>query len=422
MLSLLVMMALLTPASQNEKSMLSEKEKPLYKGELLFAPQKLHNHGSCIVECANGDLLVCWYRGSGERSADDVAIMGARRRRGKTGWTPAFVMADTPGFPDCNPCMIIDPRTQLWLFWPTILANTWESALMKIRISRDYERDPGPPRWEWEEVLHVKPGPEFLATVERDLDRQWEPTMQSANAVQRARLRAALAEWHRKAQDKLSVRLGWMPRAHPFLFRLPGGVTRMIVPLYSDAFDFSLMAITDDGGATWRTSAPIVGPGCVQPSIARRRDGTLVAFFRDNGPPPARVMVSESKDSGMTWTPVRDTDLPDPGAGLEVIALQSGRWLLVNNDTEEGRCSLAVSISNDEGRTWPSVRHLEQDKPGAEAGSYAYPSILQAKDGTIHVTYSYTPNKANAAILGAGESIKHVQFNEAWLGVAEPHR
>ena len=35
---------------------------------------------------------------------------------------------------------------------------------------------------------------------------------------------------------------------------------------------------------------------------------------------------------------------------------RNGRWLLVNNDTEKGRHSLAVHVSEDEGRTWPLVR------------------------------------------------------------------
>lgn len=386
-------------------------KKPLMTSELIFPPQALHNHASCLVECPNGDLLACWYRGSGEREADDVAVLGARFHRGATHWTAPFVMADTPGFPDCNPCMVIDAQHRLWLFWPTILDNHWESALLKYKISADYQQRDGPPHWQTEKVLLLKPGPEFLATVDRDLDAQYAPVMQAATPDQQAALKKYLADRHRRAADKLSVRLGWMPRAHPFL--LDG--KQLILPLYSDGFDFSLMAITEDGGETWQCSAPLVGPGNVQPSLALRQDGTLVAYFRDNGPPPPRVMVSESHDRGQTWTPVRDTDLPDPGAGLEVIVLRSGRWVLINNDTESGRHSLALTISEDEGRTWPSVRHLEHDAPGPDAGSYAYPSILQAHDGTIHVTYTYAPNKANAAREGAGSTIKHVQFNEAWL-------
>ena len=51
---------------------------PEYSGELIFAPEKWHNHSSSVVELPNGDLLVVWFHGSGERTADDVLIRGAR--------------------------------------------------------------------------------------------------------------------------------------------------------------------------------------------------------------------------------------------------------------------------------------------------------------------------------------------------------
>jgi predicted neuraminidase len=386
-------------------------ETPAYQSELLFAPMALHNHGSSIVECPNGDLLVSWYRGSGERSADNVEIVGARRRRGKSAWSPPFPMADTPGFPDCNASLIIDPQKRLWLFWPLILANKWESALLKVKISKVYQKREGEPEWETDTVVHLKPGPEFLETVQRDLDRQWEPYLRAASPADQQRLQALRTQVLQQAADKLSVRLGWMPRPHPFIL----DNKRLIVPLYSDGFNFSLMAITDDWGKTWKTSTPLVGAGNVQPSVVLRKDGTLVAYFRDNGPAPKRVMVCESSDGGMNWTLARDTELFDPGAGVEAIVLKSGRWLLINNNTERGRHRLALSISEDEGKTWPRVAYLEQDEPGEGAGSYHYPSIIQARDGTIHVSYSITVNRAEAARLGAGESIKHAQFNEAWL-------
>src|SRR5881398_2216630 len=54
---------------------------PFHKAELVFPLHPKHNHAPGIVECPNGDLLVSWYRGSGERQADDVAVYGARRRQ-----------------------------------------------------------------------------------------------------------------------------------------------------------------------------------------------------------------------------------------------------------------------------------------------------------------------------------------------------
>ncbi len=40
---------------------------PEYREELVFPLNPQHNHAPGIVECPNGDLLVSWYRGSGER-------------------------------------------------------------------------------------------------------------------------------------------------------------------------------------------------------------------------------------------------------------------------------------------------------------------------------------------------------------------
>ena len=378
-------------------------------GELIAPLDKSHNHGSCIVEYPNGDILACWYRGSGERQADDVKILGARLKRGAKQWSEPFEMADTLGFPDCNPCMIVDGQKRLWLFWPVILDNHWESALLKYQTSRDYSRD-GAPKWESEKTLLLKPGPEFEDVVKRDLAKQWQPYMDKSDSSGKEKLKAFLEQKLKYAGNKLNVRLGWMPRVHPFL-----DGNRLLLPLYSDGFDFSLVAYTDNAGASWSTSEPLVGPGNVQPSIVKRKDGTLVAFFRDNGLPPQRAMKSESKDRGRTWSLATDTDLPNPGSGLEAVVLKSGKWLIVNNPTERGRHALAIHISEDEGKTWTQIRYLENDSPGDGAGSYSYPSVIQTRDGSIHVSYSFRPNRKVAATLGSGETIRHARFSEKQL-------
>jgi predicted neuraminidase len=206
-----------------------------------------------------------------------------------------------------------------------------------------------------------------------------------------------------------------MTRAHPLVV----DAKRLIVPLYHDGFSFSLMAISDDWGLTWQTSAPLIGAGNIQPSLVRRRDGSLYTLMRDNGPPPHRLQQSDSVDGGQSWSSVTDTDLPNPGSGAEIISLRNGHWVLISNDTETKRYRLAVQISDDEGRSWKWKRYLERDGPGPEAGEYHYPSILQAKDGTLHATYSYhlrrrdLPKDADGD--PAAKSIKHAHFNEAWV-------
>ena len=57
----------------------------------------------------DGSLLAAWYAGSGERTADDVVIEGAWLGKGKKAWGPKFLLADTPGYPDCNPALFAAP-------------------------------------------------------------------------------------------------------------------------------------------------------------------------------------------------------------------------------------------------------------------------------------------------------------------------
>lgn len=389
------------------------KAKPFLESELIFPLEHWHNHASSIVEAPNGDLLVCWFHGSGERQADDVIVEGARLKKGAKQWSPRFTMADTPGYPDTNCTMFVDPQGRLWLMWPTIMANLWESALMKYKISSQWT-GAGVPKWEVQEVLHVTPGQEFIDGVNQAMDKLENTTAQSSE-YPRETLQAYIARMRKSAADKLTRRLGWMTRAHPFVLENK----RLIVPLYSDGFSISLMAITDDWGKTWHTSTPLVGGGNIQPSIVRKKDGTLYTLMRDNGPPPKRLLQSESKDNGETWSPVTDSEHLNPGSGAEIIGLRNGHWALISNDTERGRHSLTVAISDDEGKTWKWKRHLEYEPSGTEAGSFHYPSLMQAKDGTLHASYSYHLNATKAAKDANGKpmhkTIKHAHFNEEWV-------
>ncbi|HEY3392100.1 MAG TPA: sialidase family protein [Lacipirellulaceae bacterium] len=365
---------------------------PQHSAELVFPLRQEHNHAPGIVECPNGDLLISWYRGSGERSSDDVAVYGARKRRGESEWSEAFLMADMPGFPDCNTCMMIDRQQRLWLFWPTIIANTWESCLTNYRVSRDYSGN-GAPKWERNGLVLLKPD-DFSA----EGDAQLASLIEKYKGFVSDRLRDEIEEGRQKMRDKLYQRLGWQPRCKPTI--LPSG--RILLPLYTDTFSISIMAVSDDEGETWYASKPLLGFGAIQPAVLRRDSGELVAYMRENGV-TERIRMATSTDDGITWGPVTATDLPNPGSGLDGVRLENGHWLLVYNDTVSGRNSLAVSISDDEGKTWKWTRHLEKHAQG----SYHYPSVIEGRDGTIHAVYSY--------FVDGGKSMKHAAFNEAWV-------
>lgn len=373
-------------------ALLAADAKPQFSSELIFPLDDQHNHASGVVECSNGDLLVSWYRGSGERKSDDVAVYGARRRAGQAEWSEPFVMADTPGFPDCNTCMMIDRNGRLQLFWPLVIANSWESCITKQLTSTDYTGD-GSPKWERESLVLLKPA-DFSPAANAELDK----LVEKFKPLLTDELREEIAQGRVKVADPLFQRLGWQPRCKPTV--LPSG--RILLPLYSDTYSFSIMAISDDDGKTWYASGPLLGFGAIQPAVVRRDNGELVAYMRDNGM-ENRIQTSVSKDDGLTWGPVTAMEFANPGSGLDAVRLANGHWAMIYNDEREGRNRLAVSISDDEGKTWKWKRMLE-DEP---KGSYHYPAIIQGKDGTLHAVYSYDDE--------SGESMKHAAFNEAWV-------
>ncbi len=270
---------------------------------------------------------------------------GARQQKGRNDWSETFLMVDMPGFPDCNTTMMIDARKRLWLFWPIILANTWDSCLTEYRISSDYQGE-GAPKWEWQGIIPLAP-PRFTEKMTATLD--------SLGAEkENANVRAKVFTNHVREmlKDKLTHRLGWQPRCKPTL--LPSG--RILLPLYTDTYSVSVMAISDDNGETWHASEPICGFGNIQPTVLRRNDGSLVAYMRENGILD-KIRTSESRDDGETWGPVGVAELPNPGAGIDGIRLANGHWLLIYNDTTKGATA------------WPYRFRRTRGKPGRSPGT-----------------------------------------------------
>lgn len=263
---------LLTCFSVIPEIAVAQTDAPGFSSELVFPRQPSHNHAPGIAELSNGDLIVSWYRGSGERQADDVAVYGARRKAGSREWSESFVMADTPGFPDCNTTLMTDSRGRLFLFWPVILANTWESCLTHVKVAEQPEQA-GPIEWNHTRVLLLKPA-DFSAAAIEALDAQLSGLPSIPDKT-----RASIAETRQRLSQKLYQRLGWQPRCKPTV--LPSG--RILLPLYTDTFSLSLMAISDDGGDSWFAGQPMLGFGAIQPTVLRKSDGTLVAFMRENG-------------------------------------------------------------------------------------------------------------------------------------------
>jgi predicted neuraminidase len=375
----------------------------IFEKTLLFPTEPWHNHSSSLVELANGDLLLAWYHGSGEGQADDVRILGMRKPANAQTWSEPFLLADTPNLPDLNPVLFVDQRGALWLFWATFQDNTAKGVLIKYRTSHDCLAA-GAPKWDWQDVLHVR-ADEFEKTYLAVLDSV--EIVRADHLRQNPKLRRITDKQREMVHDKLLRRLGWMIRTSPITL----DNDRILLGLYHDEFSCSLAAFSDDRGVTWSFSRPMAEPflGMVQPSFAERRDGTIVAYMRDNGY-YKQIRISESNDLGATWSAPRASDIPNPGSSVQLLKLKNHNWLLCTNDLKKGRHRLTIFLSLDEGRTWTHRRVLHD--LGENGGELSYPCLIQAKDGTLHLSYSFqTPLPGRER----NESICYAHFDEAWV-------
>lgn len=370
------------------------KIKPV-KEMLVFSPQEKHTHGSSIVSLPNGDLLCAWFMGSGERTADDVKIMGARLRKEALEWSAPFLLADTYNLPDCNPVLFLNHQGKLFLVWIAVQANKWESAILRFKTSTSYLRA-GAPEWNWQDNILLKPGEDFSTEVSKKIKEL--PESKTGWSAYAPRYDNMIIEAGRDISKRST---GWMTRIKPLL--LDSG--KILLPLYSDGYNFSMMAISDDDGNQWHPGLPVIGRGNVQPALALKKDGHIVAYMRDNGDAPPRVQVSESADKGESWSIAGKTSIPNT-ASVELLVLNDGKWAFVGNDIEDGRYRLSLYISGDEGKSWKWKYYLENEQPGN--GSFSYPCLIQTTDGLVHITYSYQSGKS-------GEAIKYIVINPGSL-------
>jgi alpha-L-fucosidase len=119
----------------------------------------------------------------------------------------------------------------------------------------------------------------------------------------------------------------------------------------------------------------------IQPTILFHKDGKIQLLCRSK---EKRIVETWSADQGKSWTPLQQTSLPNNNSGLDAVTLKNGIQLLICNPIEKGRNKLAVLASMD-GKEWNDLIVLE-DLP---EGEFSYPAIIQGKDGTVHITYTW---------------------------------
>ena len=298
-------------------------------------------HSITIVEATNGDLVSAWFGGSHERHPD-VCIYSAIKPKGSDKWSEPIkvadgVMKDGTRFPTWNPVLYQIPNGDLMLFYKIgPKPSEWWGV---YRTSSDGGKT-------WSDKIDM-PSKDFLGPIKN------KPVLLSNGTL----LLPSSTEGN-----------GWHLR----------------------------MESTPDFGKTW-VMGDTISRGkqkinAIQPSILFHKDGSIQAIGRTKN---RAIFSTFSKDNGKTWSDVELIGLPNNNSGTDAVTLKNGKHLLVYNhvlppgtEAKGPRTPLNVSISDD-GIHWKAALVLEDSK----ISQYSYPSMIQSKDGMVHIVYTWRREK-----------------------------
>ncbi|AOZ99238.1 sialidase family protein [Flavobacterium commune] len=298
-------------------------------------------HAVTIVEATNGDLVSSWFGGTHERHPD-VCIYVAIKPKGSDKWNEGVkvadgVMPDGTRFPTWNPVLYQIPGGDLMLFYKIgPKPSEWWGV---YRTSSDGGKT-------WSDKIDM-PSKDFLGPIKN------KPVLLSNGTL----LLPSSTEGN-----------GWHLR----------------------------MESTPDFGKTW-VMGDTISRGkqkinAIQPSILFHKDGSIQAIGRTKN---RAIFSTFSKDNGKTWTDVELIGLPNNNSGTDAVTLKNGKHLLVYNhvlppgtEAKGPRTPLNVSISDD-GINWKAALVLED----SNISQYSYPSMIQSKDGMVHIVYTWRRQK-----------------------------
>jgi len=287
-------------------------------------------HASTIVEIRPGELMAAWFGGTAE-GRPDVAIWGSVRRDGR--WQAPSVLVREPEIAAYNPVLFRSADRLLWLY---------------------YKFGPSPREWTAGRLFS------------RDDGRAWS------------------------APEHLPAGLYGPIRAKPLVLANGAIVSGTSVESYGSWSAW--IERSTDNGKTWTRHGPITVPGVtssgrqsqgiIQPVVVPIQ-GKHLRFYARSSSAIGHICVADSYDAGVTWTPARPLDLPNPNSGIDVVRLKDGRFVLVYNHASQGRTPLNLAVSPD-GEHWRLFYELE-----TEPGEYSYPAMIQGSDGSLHITYTW---------------------------------
>lgn len=315
-------------------------------------------HAPALIETKDGGLLCAWFAGSFEGSGD-ISIAVSKLDPETQVWSEPAIVSKGEDRSEQNPAFFRAPDGQIWLIYTSQLSrqegkdNMQFTSIIMVQKSSDEGQTWGEP-----EVLFANEGTFSRQAIQILSNGRW-----------------IFSTW--LCEDS------------------PEG-------LANDPTEFQ---VSDDQGKTWKAVRMPDSNGRVHANVVEVEEGHLVAFMRSRF--ADHVYKSESYDFGDTWTVPEATVLPNNNASVSAIKLQSGEIALAYNlnaanQPEFGKVTwpglrnpVAVSVSEDFGKTWPIGRVFEAAEGfiGVENktnnAQYEYPTLYQDSQGKLHLVYAY---------------------------------
>lgn len=332
--------------SENKEICESPSKKAIVLEEFVFTQSPTRDcHASSLLELSNGDLLCTWFGGTRERALD-VKIWLSRKPLGGE-WQEPMIIAEGNNATVFNPVIVQLKGDSLQIFYLSPDINTGQ-----VITSADNG-------YTWSKPKQLPDG--FVGPVVN------KPVyMNDGTIIAGASL-----------QDHPGKRIH--------------------------------VEMTTDNGKTWTKTHALSDPQntkyrLIQPTILVHSQKRLQLLARPDGNgPDTKIAQTWSEDGGLTWSPITDTSLPNNNSGIDAVSLKDGRHLLVyNHSTREdslggrkGRGILTVAMTRN-GTDWEAAAVLEY-RTGAV--QYSYPSVIQTRDGMVHITYSWHRKRIKHVVI-----------------------
>jgi predicted neuraminidase len=294
-------------------------------------------HASTLAEIPDGDVLAAWFAGTRE-GARDVAIHMARLSGGRV--VDHWVALTREQLSDAthrtvrkvgNPVLRSAPDGALHLFVTSVGVGGWSGS-----------------------------GVTHLRSVDRG--RTWADAR-----------RLVLAPF---------LDLGTLVRAAPV--ELDDG--SVLLPCYREFIHKHGLAVRVAADGRVVDLAPMPSPWrSLQPAVAATGPLDAVAVLRCGDRSLKRVIRSRSGDGGSSWDAAAPTAVPNPDSSVALARLDDGSLLMAANPAESGRARLVLMRSGDGGDTWAEAWEVERGEEGSE---FSYPTLIVARDGTVHLSYT----------------------------------